>query len=114
MHLQEFQLHVCQQIQYHLVPYVISIALVVFSVVLWVSLASIKATILHRPLMIFPQYFKMVRNEGLERSYNAEISAAGQKELFNDVYKDYQSTSSTTNVSTIEEFTETHNDTSKV
>jgi hypothetical protein len=56
----------------------------------------------------------MVRNEGLERSYNAEISAAGQKELFNDVYKDYQSTSSATNVSTVDEFTETHNDASKV
>ncbi|KAI9284983.1 amino acid permease-domain-containing protein [Umbelopsis sp. AD052] len=72
-------------------PYVISIALVAVSVVLW--------------------YFKMVRNEGLERSYNAEIAAAGQKELFNDVYKDYQSTSSTTDVSTVEEeFTDTHTD----
>jgi hypothetical protein len=56
----------------------------------------------------------MVRNEGLERSYNAEISAAGQKELFNDVYKDYQSTSSTTDVSTVEEFTDVHTDPFKV
>ncbi|GAB5593482.1 hypothetical protein Unana1_08382, partial [Umbelopsis nana] len=55
-------------------PYVISIALVLASVVLW--------------------YFKMVRNEGLERSYNSEIAAEGQKELFFDVYKDYRSTTS--------------------
>jgi hypothetical protein len=61
------------------------------------------------------QYFKMVRNEGLERSYNAEISTAGQKELFNDVYRDYQSTSSTTDVSsTLDEFTDIHTDPSKV
>ncbi|CAM0142204.1 unnamed protein product [Umbelopsis sp. WA50703] len=75
-------------------PYVISIVLVVVSVVLW--------------------YFKMVRNQGLENSYNAEIASQGQKELYYDVYKDYQSTSSTVDISDVSEFNEVHTDSVKV
>lgn len=52
----------------------------------------------------------MVRNEGLERSYNSEIAAAGQKELFYDVYKDYQSATSNYDVSVVEEFNDIQTD----
>jgi hypothetical protein len=60
------------------------------------------------------QYFKMVRNQGLENSYNAEIASQGQKELYYDVYKDYQSTSSTADISDVSEFNEVHTDSVKV
>lgn len=75
-------------------PYVISIALVVLSVILW--------------------YFKMVRGQGLENSYNAEIASQGHKELYDDVYKDYQSTSSTIDISDVSEFNDLHTDSVKV
>lgn len=55
-----------------IVPYLITITLALFSVVLW--------------------YFKLVRKDSLATSYNAEIRLDGQRELFDDVYKDYAST----------------------
>lgn len=36
-------------------------------------------------------YFKLVRQDSLATSYNAEIRLDGQQELFEDVYKDYAS-----------------------
>ncbi|KAJ2957736.1 hypothetical protein NQZ79_g6582 [Umbelopsis isabellina] len=60
------------------------------------------------------QYFKMVRGQGLENSYNAEIASQGHKELYDDVYKDYQSTSSTIDVSDVSEFNDVHTDSVKV
>lgn len=54
-----------------IVPYIITMVVALFSVVLW--------------------YFKLVVKDSLATSYNAEIRLDGQQELFEDVYKDYAS-----------------------
>lgn len=64
--------------------------------------------------VVAAQYFKMVRGQGLENSYNAEIASQGHKELYDDVYKDYQSTSSTIDISDVSEFNDLHTDSVKV
>ena len=56
---------------FYIVPYILTIVLAIVSVILW--------------------YFKLVVRDSLATSYNAEIRADGQKELFNEVYKDYAS-----------------------